>query len=105
MAEPTSRWGEGQAPEGAAAEKQALLEGLARCRVAHLATHGFFAEGSAQPQLPAQSEALLAFRGDAVVTRPAVPVLARNPLLASSLVLAGANRGGELGSGEGLLTA
>jgi CHAT domain-containing protein len=72
--------------EGTAASTAGLLRALPQARWAHIATHGFFAD----PKVPSvfrPDPQLLATSGSA----RAAPG-ARNPLILSGLVLAGANR-------------
>jgi CHAT domain-containing protein len=66
-------------------------------RVIHLATHGYFLEGTCQPQQPERD-----FESD-------IGFVGENPLLLSGLFFAGANLHGEgadsLGTEDGILTA
>src|SRR5262249_37841604 len=77
-----------------------LLDALPKARVAHLATHGYFAA-------PDSQERAKLYRPDdfAMLGRVRVGAAARHPLTQTGLVLAGANlppRDGEFG---GILTA
>jgi CHAT domain-containing protein len=96
---------------GAVADENTLRHHLPACSHVHLATHGFFADSEFlsifQPQPPREREQLAgrAARGEQGL------VTARNPLVLSGVVLAGANvlrRRDPLtvaGTGDGILTA
>jgi CHAT domain-containing protein/Tfp pilus assembly protein PilF len=72
--------------EGTAASTAGLLHALPQARWAHIATHGFFAD-PAVPSVLRPDPKLFARSG-----RDRAPPGARNPLVLSGLVLAGANR-------------
>jgi CHAT domain-containing protein len=72
--------------EGAAASTAGLLRALPEARWAHIATHGFFAD-PAVPSVLRPDTKLFARSG-----RDRAAPGARNPLVLSGLVLAGANR-------------
>ena len=80
---------------GPSASEEAFKRYAGGSRVLHLATHGFYVDGSC---------------GERTISTPELANLSReNPLLLSGLLLAGANRGGEearrLGVDDGVLTA
>jgi CHAT domain-containing protein len=73
--------------EGAAAGTRQLLADLPKTRWAHLATHGFFADPSVRSVLqPSPQDYKRSQRGERI------GLGARNPLVLSGLVCAGANR-------------
>jgi CHAT domain-containing protein len=76
----------------------ALLADLPQARYSHLATHGYFADASVRSALQVDPEQ---FRSIGTARAGAG---ARNPLVLSGLVLAGANRTGAEGR-EAILTA
>jgi CHAT domain-containing protein/tetratricopeptide (TPR) repeat protein len=82
--------------KGDEASSGRLLADLPKVRWAHLATHGFFADASFRSVLHLDEKAYEHGRG-----REKIGVGARNPLVLSGLVLAGANRKGD----GGILTA
>jgi CHAT domain-containing protein/Tfp pilus assembly protein PilF len=88
---------------GAEAGAERLLAELPRARVAHLATHGFFADRAFRSvlQLDEKLFARTMFLSGEVAER--VGEGARSPLVLSGLVLAGANRPDA--AGRGILTA
>ncbi len=75
-----------------------LLTELPGARYAHLATHGFFADASVRSALRIDEEHFRLRGGERAAPG------ARNPLVLSGLVLAGANRAGKDGD-RGILTA
>ncbi len=94
---------------GAEASARAVMQGLSRARLVHLATHGYFLDDALADALrlaaadhPTQSLRFNPSRAS---------LLARSPFLRSGLALAGANRpatpdaDGLAGSAEGILTA
>jgi CHAT domain-containing protein len=91
---------------GAEASTARLLADLPKARWAHLATHGFFADAALRSVLQLDPKL---FEGPGGADRAAPG--ARNPLVLSGLVLAGANRRWRAGPGEllhtdgGILTA
>lgn len=89
---------------GSQAGKPEVLSRLLECRVAHLATHGFFAEQENGFRMPQYASAELSFRAGPDAIPAAGTVSMRNPLLASGVVLAAANVDDENIRG-GLLTA
>lgn len=96
---------------GLEANEQALRRDLPQYRYAHLATHGFFADPEFRALTGHDEEADRILKPGVYVTAARSQVTARNPLLLSGVVLAGANRPPQLDSlglplGEdGLLTA
>lgn len=84
--------------DGQAASVPQLLADLPKASVAHLATHGFFADRKFRSALQVDEKSF-----QAGSTERAAPGT-RSPLVLSGLVLAGANRSGEEGTG-GILTA
>jgi CHAT domain-containing protein len=76
-----------------------LLQDLPHARWAHLATHGFFADPEFRTAVQTNEEL---FRQG--VSGERVGVAARNPLVLSGLVMAGANRP-DVGDDKGILTA
>jgi CHAT domain-containing protein/Tfp pilus assembly protein PilF len=88
---------------GAEASPGRVLEELPKARIAHLATHGFFADAKFRSLLQLDEGAL--DRSEFVVSGTRETLGGRNPLLLSGLALAGANpRPGEEPIG-GILTA
>jgi CHAT domain-containing protein len=85
---------------GEGATREAFLQYAPGKRVLHVATHGFFMEGSCQSVLERQSNTL---KRDS----PFLHATAENPLLLSGLALAGVNRRDPKQSTEddGILTA
>jgi CHAT domain-containing protein/tetratricopeptide (TPR) repeat protein len=88
--------------DGAKADVAAVLAALPKARYAHLATHGFLADPAFQTALRADP-ALFAVSGRG----ERLGAAAQNPLVASGLVFAGANRpdtrGGGILTGEVLI--
>jgi CHAT domain-containing protein len=70
--------------------------------ILHIATHGFFLENVARPEVD-NSRGVAVVAGDSPVTRPA-SVAVENPLLRSGLALAGFNERAS-GNEDGVLTA
>jgi CHAT domain-containing protein/tetratricopeptide (TPR) repeat protein len=85
---------------GAAASPEAFEQYAPGKRVLHVATHGFFLEGSCSSAMQRQADANV--RDDA-----SIPATVENPLLLSGLAFAGANRRASATSDEtdGILTA
>jgi CHAT domain-containing protein/tetratricopeptide (TPR) repeat protein len=83
---------------GTRAGVAALLADLPKARYAHIATHGFFADASIRSVLQVDEKQ---FR---LHGRERAAAGARNPLVLSGLVLAGANRP-EVGTDRGIVTA
>jgi CHAT domain-containing protein len=89
---------------GAEASTARLLGELPQARIAHLATHGFFAkEAFAEEQLRAARQLENWSLPRQGTTQP-VGLGVRNPLSFAGLVLAGANRPQEAGPDGGILT-
>ena len=94
---------------GLAADEQAVGDVLTRSRYAHLATHGFFDKTAEVYQVNLRE--LSQFKTEFAGGERGATVAARNPLLMSGIVLAGANLGprkDKLGlptSDDGILTA
>jgi CHAT domain-containing protein len=85
---------------GADASGGQLLRDLPEVRWAHLATHGFFADARFRTALQLnEAEMKKGILGERV------GLTARNPLVLSGLVLAGANRKVQEGQDDGILTA
>jgi CHAT domain-containing protein len=84
--------------QGKEAGVAALLEQLSKARYAHIATHGFFADAAVRSVLQVDEKHFLRTG----LERAAAG--ARNPLVLSGLVLAGANRP-DAGPDHGILTA
>jgi CHAT domain-containing protein len=83
---------------GKEASVATLMGAMSRSRYAHIATHGFFADASLRSVLQVDEQH---FRWSG---RERSAAGARNPLVLSGLVLAGANRG-DAGPDRGILTA
>jgi CHAT domain-containing protein len=84
--------------QGKQAGVAALLERLPKARYAHVATHGFFADAKIRSVLQVDERHFLRAGDERAVAG------ARNPLVLSGLVLAGANRP-DAGPDRGILTA
>ena len=89
---------------GTEAGTQQLLLDLPKARWAHLATHGFFADAGFRSALQLPPDAFLRLNRGTAMTYGA-----RNPLVLSGVVLAGANlparKGGDEQDDRGILTA
>jgi CHAT domain-containing protein/tetratricopeptide (TPR) repeat protein len=83
---------------GRTASSERVLSELARFKYAHLATHGFFADGRFRSAFRLDPELFVFERGG----RERVGVGATNPMIMSGLVFAGANRPNT--PGRGVLT-
>jgi CHAT domain-containing protein/tetratricopeptide (TPR) repeat protein len=92
--------GELQEMTGADASPEAFEQYAPGKRVLHVATHGFFLEGSCQSAVPRRLDA-------GTRDETFLPATAENPLLLSGLAFAGANRRGSAKADEtdGILTA
>lgn len=77
---------------GKEATEAALVQSLPGHRFVHLATHGFFAGEQSRAQQKSDSEATGRASPDSPSRGLLAATLARNPLVLSGLVLAGANR-------------
>jgi CHAT domain-containing protein len=77
---------------GAEASTQRLLLELPRARMAHLATHGFFADAKFRSVLQLDESLFDRVAYDDGSTRRRIGAGSRSPLVLSGLVLAGANR-------------
>jgi tetratricopeptide (TPR) repeat protein len=94
---------------GQQASVSRLCEELPHCRLAHLATHGFFNQRLFQQELLRRENEAKAFRSgkvavEEVAQRGFAGRGAESPLSYCGLVLAGANRPERAGVGEGILT-
>ena len=89
-----SLWAAKSAPltlRGAAASEKVLREQLPGSRYVHLATHGFFADPAFRSMFGHDIQGEQLFGGPELVTAKRAGVTARNPLILSGIVLAGAN--------------
>jgi CHAT domain-containing protein len=90
---------------GAEASTARLLAELPRARLAHLATHGFFAKDAFDEEQQRDARQLEHWRfSEHQATQP-VGLGSRNPLAFAGLVLAGANQPEQAGPDGGILTA
>jgi CHAT domain-containing protein len=89
---------------GREASSARLLRELPRARLAHLATHGFFAQKAFLDEQRREQEQWKTWQLQEKQTTALVGLGARNPLAFSGLVCAGANRPEEAGPDGGVLT-
>jgi CHAT domain-containing protein/Tfp pilus assembly protein PilF len=92
------------AVSGAEASTARLFRELPQARIAHLATHGFFAQEAFVEELRRAARQLEHWQFEAGRTTEPVGLGVRNPLSFAGLVLAGANRPQEAGPDGGILT-
>jgi CHAT domain-containing protein len=92
------------AVSGAEASTARLLRELPQARIAHLATHGFFAQEAFAEEQRRAARQLEHWQFQTGQTTEPVGLGIRNPLSFAGLVLAGANRPQEAGPDGGILT-
>jgi CHAT domain-containing protein len=81
-----------------------LFQELPRARLAHLATHGFFAQRALEEERQRADRQLENWEFNLNRTTPEIGLGRRNPLAYAGLVLAGANKPEEAGPDGGILT-
>jgi CHAT domain-containing protein len=90
---------------GAEASTVRLLTELPRARLAHLATHGFFAKEAYDEEQARAARQLENWQFSETQATQPVGLGSRNPLAFAGLVLAGANQPEQAGPDGGILTA
>jgi tetratricopeptide (TPR) repeat protein len=90
---------------GADASTARLLNELPKARLAHLATHGFFAKEAFDEEQQRATRQLENWKFSQIEATQPVGLGSRNPLSFAGLVLAGANKPEQAGPDGGILTA
>jgi CHAT domain-containing protein len=93
-----------RAVSGAEASTARLFRELPQARIAHLATHGFFAQDAFDEEQRRAARQLEHWQFQPAQATQPIGLGARNPLSFAGLVLAGANRPQQAGPDGGILT-